>query len=392
MRLAELLRQRREAILEEFEDFARTHTSLGTSMNVEALRDHASRMLDAMVLDLEQPQTDAEQERKGKGDAPRVGGVARTAAEEHGLGRARSGFSLEETFAEYRALRASVMRHYVAASSHPDLSDVQDMIRFNEAMDQALAESIAEYAQTVTRYREMFLAVLGHDLRSPLNAILAASSFMAEQTGLSARDRRLGGTIAHGATQMNELITAMLEYTSSQLGQDLTLRRACADLGQIAESVVEEAEMGDPRREIRLSKSGDLRGEWDVNRVRQVVSNLVNNAAKHGAADTPITVSVSGDDPTDVILAVHNIGAPIPKEEWELIFEPFRHASSRRRGAGENRGGMGLGLYIARRMAEAHGGTVRVESSAEVGTTFCTRLPRRPSNASTASGEASAPA
>lgn len=382
MRLSELLRQRKDAILQEFEDFARTHTSLGASMNVEALRDHASRMLDAMALDLEQPQTEAEQIRKGTGDAPHALGAPRSAAEEHGLGRARSGFSLEETFAEYRALRASVMRHYVAERARTQLSDVQDVIRFNEAMDQALAEAISEYARAVTHYRELFLAVLGHDLRSPLDGILGASTFLAEESGLSDQDSRLAATIRHSAAHMKELIGAMLDYTSSQLGQDLALRRTRADLGEIAAGVLQEAEMIHRDREIRLSTRGDLVGEWDVNRIRQVVSNLVTNAAKHGADDAPITVSVCGDEAGEVVLAVCNGGAPIPKHEWELIFEPFRHGSSRGGKERESRGGMGLGLYIARRMAEAHGGTVRVESSTESGTTFYTRLPRRPADPS----------
>ena len=112
---------------------------------------------------------------------------------------------MEETFAEYRALRASVMRHFVAALSRSRASHVQDLIRFNEAVDQALAESIREYAQAVTTYREMFLAVLGHDLRSPLNAILAASAFLTEKSDRSAPDHRLATTIAHSAKTMNRM-------------------------------------------------------------------------------------------------------------------------------------------------------------------------------------------
>ncbi len=150
--------------------------------------------------------------------------------------------------------------------------------------------------------------------------------------------------------------------------------------------------MSHPGREIRLGTHGDVAGEWDVNRVRQVLANLVSNAVKHGAEDSPITVSVSGDEEGDVVVAVCNIGAPIPQDEWELIFEPFRHGSSRAGRHGERRGSMGLGLYIARRMAEAHGGTVRVESSTDTGTTFSAHLPRRPTDPSRASGEAGAPA
>lgn len=388
MRLSDLLRERREAILQEFEDYARTHAALGTSMDIEALRDHAAGMMEAIELDLEEPQTAAQQERKGKGDANAAEGSPRTAAEEHGKDRALSGFSMEETFAEYRALRASVMRHFVATRSNPEAPDVQDIIRFDEALDQALSEAITEYAQAVTGYREMFLAVLGHDLRSPLNAILGASTFLADKSDRSDRDHRLAATIAHCASTMSSLIDDMLAYTSSQLGQGLSLRPARTDVGEIAADVVREVEVSHPGRKIDLVLEGDRVGEWDTSRLRQSLSNLVTNAVRYAPADSPVTVTVSGHGPQgEVIAAVHNLGAPIPEHERELIFQPFRRASGE--GFGRAGGGAGLGLYIARLMAEAHAGTVGVESSAEAGTTFSIRLPRR---APGASGDTRAPA
>jgi signal transduction histidine kinase len=380
MRLSEVLIERKEEILQEFEDFARTHTTPGLSMDVEALRDHAASILDAMALDLEQPQTVAEQERKGKGDALATAGAPRTAAEHHGIGRAQSGFSMAETFAEYRALRASVMRYYVAARSGPDSPDVQDVIRFNEAIDQALAESITEYARAVNRYRDMFLAVLGHDLRSPLNAILNASTFLTEFGPASGREHHLATTIAGSAKTMTALIEDLLEYTSEELGQGITLRRSRVDLGELARDIVREAELVRPRREIRLSIRGEVVGEWDAGRVRQALSNLVNNALRHAPEQSTVTVAVSCEPAGDVVGTVHNSGPVIPEHERELIFQPFRRAAPGGGGQVENGGKLGLGLYIARRMAEAHGGTVDVDSSAQAGTTFSLRLPRRSSD------------
>lgn len=392
MRLSELLRERKEAILQEFEDFARTHTAPGISMRVEALRDHAAGMLDAMALDLEQPQTEAEQELKGKGDALAAEAAPRSAARAHGLARAEHGFSMAETFAEYRALRASVMRYYVASRSELGSSTLQDVIRFNEAIDQALAESITEYAQAMTGYRHMFLAVLAHDLRSPLNAILGASTYLAENSPLSGRDLDLAARIAHTATTMSGLIDDLLEFTSEALGEGITLRPCRADLGEVAADVIREAELSHPGREVHLSREGDAVGEWDASRLRQALSNLLTNALRHAPEDSPVTVSVTGDDPAgEVVAAVHNRGAPIPEQERELIFQPFRHGFSRGNGSGYAHGSVGLGLYIARRMAEAHGGTVRVESSTEAGTKFSMRLPRRPPGAPATPGSASAP-
>ncbi len=376
MRLSDLLRERREAILQEFEDFARTHTAPGITIDIEALRDHAAAMLDAMALDLEQAQTAAEQERKGKGDAVATDGAPLTAAEEHGLGRAQSGFSMEETFAEYRALRASVMRHYVAELSDSDHSKVLDLIRFNEAIDQALAESVTEYAHTVSRYRDMFLAVLGHDLRSPLNAVLNALTLLAHHSTLPARERGLATTAARSATAMASLVEDLLAYTSDQLGRQMSLQRSQVDLGEIAAEVVREAELVRPDRKVRLAIEGNVIGEWDAGRLRQAVSNLVTNALRHTAEHSTVTVLVAGADGRDVIVTVHNIGATIPEHERELIFLPFRRATPYDH-AGGSGSRMGLGLYIARRMVEAHGGGIEVESST-AGTTFVLRLPRQP--------------
>jgi signal transduction histidine kinase len=378
MRLSEVILKEKDSILRDFEAFARTHTSPGESMDVEALRDHAAGMLDAIAHDLEQPQTAAEQDQKAKGEAPRDAEAA-TAAEEHGADRAHSGFSLEEAFAEYRALRASVLRRWHEASTAASRSEVEDVIRFNEAIDRAIAESVREYSRAVTGYRDMFLAVLGHDLRSPLNAIMSASEFLVGIADLSERDRRMATAIRGSSERMSALIEDLLDYASSQLGQGVGLRTAATDLGEIVADLVREAETIHDGREFRTTLAGDLGGEWDARRLRQVLSNLVDNALRHSDPESPISVSASGWDgggDGEVVVAVHNAGMPIPADARERIFEPFRRGGSteldRRTGQG-----LGLGLYIARRMAEAHGGSVGVESSSEGGTTFTVRLPRR---------------
>ncbi len=376
MRLSKLIMEQKESILQDFEEFARTHTSPGGSMDVEALRDHAAGMLEAIAHDLEQPQTAAERERKAKGEATQEPETA-TAAEEHGAARAQSGFSLEEAFAEYRALRASVMRHWSAVGTASSRSEVADVIRFNEALDRAIAESVGEYSKAVTEYRDMFLAVLGHDLRSPLNTIMSASEFLADQGEFSERDRRMATAIHGSGERMSSLIEDLLDYASSQLGKDFGLRPTAADLGEIVSELVREEETTHPEREFRTTLEGDLAGEWDVRRLRQVLSNVLDNALRHGDPESPISVSASdAGEEGEVVVAVHNEGAPIPAEARERIFEPFRRAGSPE--ADEQAGqGTGLGLYIARRMAEAHGGSIDVESSREEGTTFTVRLPRR---------------
>ena len=382
MRISRLILEQKESILQDFEDFARAYTSPGPSMDIAALRDHAAGMLEAFALDLERPQTEAEQEQKSKGKAPCSGHAGFTAAQEHGSDRAQSGFSLEEAIAEYRALRASVLRHLAATVTGSPLSEVQDITRFNEAIDQAIAESTHEYSKVVTDYRDMFLAMLGHDLRSPLNAVMSASAVLEKNGELSDRDLRLVRIIQSSGGRMMDLINDMLDFTSSRFGHGIPIRPQAADLGEIVAEAVRVSQVTHTPREFRIMLAGDLTGKWDVGRLRQAISNLLDNAVQHGSPDSPITVRVSALDASgDLIVAVHNLGPVILAGERERIFDPFRRGSSRKAQTEEHRRGIGLGLYIAREVAEAHGGRLEVESIVENGTTFSLRLARRPVNA-----------
>ena len=192
IRLAEFITANQEPILVEWEAFARTRGAAGGGMDVAALRDHAAEMLTVIAADLNTPQGSAAQAEKGKGRAPAEphsadAGTGRlTAAAEHGAGRAESGFTVEQMVSEFRALRASVIRLWTAAraggrdgaSGALDATAVEDLTRFHEAIDQALAESVTRYTQDINESKEMFLAILGHDLRTPLGATLMASRFM----------------------------------------------------------------------------------------------------------------------------------------------------------------------------------------------------------------------
>jgi signal transduction histidine kinase len=177
---------------------------------------------------------------------------------EHGVDRARRGFSLDETFAEYRALRASVMKHWTEAGAGSGESEFEDIVRVNEAIDKAIAESIHEYSKAVKQYRDMFLAVLGHDLRSPLDAVLNASEFLTEEARLSERDHRVVQALCGSGVRMRDLIEDMLDYTSSELGAGMPLRLSAADMGEVAEEVVRQSEVTHPGREFRT----ELRGRW----------------------------------------------------------------------------------------------------------------------------------
>jgi signal transduction histidine kinase len=344
-------------------------------MDLAALRDHAAEMLVAIVADLRTPQTDAEQAAKSKGDAaPPAATAPETAASVHGAGRAESGFTLGEMVSEYRALRASVLRLWTKANGGLSGADLDDLIRFNEAIDQALAESATRYTQDLDQSKEMFLAILGHDLRTPLGAVMTSSQFMLDTGGLAEPQLTLTSGILRSATRMNHMVGDLLDFTSSRLGAGVPVVREDADLGEVARHAVEEVAAAHPGRVLELDAAGDLRGVWDAARVSQLLTNLLANAVQHGAADTPVHVTVRGDA-TDVVLSVHNRGPAIAPADLPGLFDPLKrlHGGD---AAPRNVGHLGLGLYIAERITTAHGGAIDVASSPAAGTTFTVRLPR----------------
>jgi len=377
-RLAWFIRHEQERILEEFEEFARTHTSAGESMDIRALRDHAAEILSTIALDMDQPQTQVDQERKSKGDAPDDRRRLDTAAEKHGTDRADSGFSLQEMISEFRALRASVLRLWTHDHGAMDDRDVDDLIRFNEAIDMALAESITTFSTGLDHSKEMFLAILGHDLRTPLNAIVTASSFLTTNGGLTGRALTLAGRIHSSGMRMNGLVGDLLDFTRSRLGRGIPMTPTEIDLSEIGRDAVDESQATHPTGELRFEVSGDLRGEWDPGRVNQAICNLIANAVQHGDASTPIVVTARGET-DEVVVFVHNIGRVIKPEDQRLIFDPFKRIlSSESERAPQS--SMGLGLYIAKQIALAHGGSIQVRSTVDEGTTFALHLPRQASN------------
>ena len=374
MRLADFIEKNSESILSEWVAFAETCGPAGRAMDLTALRDHAAEMLAAIVTDLRTPQTPAEQAAKSKGEAEPDPGATDTAAEVHGAGRAESGFSVSEMVSEYRALRASVIRLWTKAEGSLTGADLEDLMRFNETIDQALAESIERYTHDLDRSKDMFVAILGHDLRTPLGAVMMASQFMLETGELEEPHLTLTTRIARAARRMNQMVGDLLDFTRSQLGSGVPIVRREMDLGKEVANAVEEVTGAHPDSIVKLEKSGDPRGSWDCGRISQVLTNLLGNAVQHGSPKTTITVTVRGK-PDEVVIRVHNRGPKIPPADLERIFSPFKRLGSDRGSAGPS-GSLGLGLYIAERIVTAHGGTIEVSSSEAEGTAFTVHLPR----------------
>lgn len=382
MRLADFIAENPELILTEWVDFASTCGPAGKSMDLDGLRDHALDMLHTIVLDLRTPQTPAEQAAKSKGHAPAPVDERDTAAEVHGAGRAESGFSVSEMVSEYRALRASVIRLWTKANGTLTGADLDDLMRFNETIDQALGESTDRYTHDVDRAKEMFIAILGHDLRTPLTAVIMGSQFMLDTGELEEPHLTLTTRIGRSARRMERMVADLLDFTRGRLGAGVPIDRREIDLATVIRHAVEEMATAEPHAVIQFTATGDMRGSWDPERISQVVTNLLSNAVQHGAPRTLISVTAQAE-PAEVILRIHNYGPPIPPADMRMLFSPFkrfRHDAPTRAVATN----LGLGLYIAERIVDSHGGSIDVRSSPEAGTLFTIRLPRVSARAPTA--------
>ena len=365
MRLSEFLTEHTEEILVEWEAFARTLVPASAKLDVAGLRDFAKDMLVAISCDLEQPETAEERARKARGEVP--SSYTQSAASEHGAIRARRGFTLEQMVSEFRALRASVIRLWTEFEPVVDRSHIDDLMRFNEAVDQALAESVARYRDDLERSKDMFLGILGHDLRNPLGAIMmSAGRLMANE-----EFEKTATLLLHSAQRMKKIIDDLLDFTRSRLGSGIPIHPVDMDMGAVCQETIAEIAASHPDTALRFQSSGQLTGRWDSARIGQAISNIIGNAVQHGAADAPVTITARGDD-SGVVVSVHNDGRPITPGTLENLFTPMR------RGAGDpnSSGSLGLGLYIAGAIVAGHNGHIGVESSAELGTTFIISLPQ----------------
>ncbi|MGI9042689.1 MAG: ATP-binding protein [Gemmatimonadaceae bacterium] len=375
MRLADFIEQNLDAILKEWVAFAAESGAAGETLDLKALRDHAVPMLEVIIADLRTPQTHDEQKAKSKGQGERVAGSEDTAAEVHGAGRAEEGFTIAEMVSEYRALRASVLRLWTQSEGTLTAEDLEDLTRFNETIDQSLAESTQRFARDFEKSRDLFMGILGHDLRSPLSAVISGSEFMLDDQTMSPERRAIGKAILSSAKRMNRMVADLLDFTRGRLGSGIPLTRAQADLGDTIRTGIDEVVATHPDRPVTFTPTGDLTGSWDTGRIGQLISNLVNNAVQHGNPESRVDVSASGER-DDVVVRVHNDGAPIPAASLPDIFSPFKRLKPGAP-ATNTSGNMGLGLYIAERIVTAHGGTIEVRSSDEAGTLFTVRIPRK---------------
>jgi signal transduction histidine kinase/ActR/RegA family two-component response regulator len=398
MRLADFILGNIEPILAEWEVFARGIWP-GAATDPVTLRDHAEEILRATALDMKSDQTAKQQSDKSKGEGPddQAHRSVNRASVMHAEARVGSKFELGAVIAEYRALRASVIRLWRDSAPDTDLRDLDDLTRFNESIDQSLTEAVHGYAEKVARDREellgnehaarmeaetsnrakdMFLATLSHEMRTPLNAIVGWISILRSK-GSEDEDMVEGLAVIERNTKAQvQLIEDVLDVSRIVSGKLRLEMRPC-ELVEIINAGIDVVRPGAEARDITLDVQLDPaanRATCDATRIQQVIWNLVSNAIKFTPKGGKIRVTLARDK-SSLQIEVSDNGQGISPELLPYVFDRFRQADSSSR---RKFGGLGLGLSIVKHLVEMHGGTVEARSPGEgLGSTFIVRLPIR---------------
>jgi signal transduction histidine kinase len=384
MSLSAFIRASMDPILVDWEMFAKTRLPAAKVLDSSALRDSAAELLNAVADDMDCAQSAQRQGDKSRGWDPNNSPPLTSLAHRHAATRLDQGFTLEQMASEYRALRASVLRHWLA-HDHAARPDVLQVIRFGESIDQSWFEGMAWFSAEIDRARELFLGVLSHDMRTPVGTVVMSAELLLQDQGLASGAEQIALRLLNSGHRMTRMIEDLLDFARVRLGTRLPTDVSRLDLDPVLRQTTGELAALHPACNLQYRCEGDLWGIWDAGRIAQMLSNLVGNAIQHGEAGRPVSVSAAGAA-DEVVLTVHNHGPPIAPEMIGRIFDPLMRGVVREAERRSRQESLGLGLYISQHIAKAHGGGIDVESSLEGGTTFTVRLPKRPaSQAPTAS-------
>jgi PAS domain S-box-containing protein len=287
--------------------------------------------------------------------------------------RALAGENQGEYRAEYRMVAPGPRGEQWLRSAGRAFFEGKQAVRFigifQDISEQKRQEALV---RTQTEFEEQLIGIVSHDLRNPLNAITLSVAALLRTGGLDERQAKGISRIQASAERAIRMIRDLLDFTRARLGGGLPVRRAPGDLHLLTQQAVEEVRLAHPGRDVRFTSSGPGQGEWDADRLLQVITNLVNNALAYSPPDTPVQIETRGE-PDAVLLRVHNAGPPIPPELMPRLFEPMTRGANQVSAASRS---IGLGLYIVNNIVRAHGGRIDVRSSEGEGTAFTVRLPR----------------
>ena len=278
----------------------------------------------------------------------------------------RSSQEVEQTHSqEQLALARDFERWILSIVSH----DIRDPLGAIQLAAYAMQQHNTEQLQLARDFEKWILAIVGHDIRGPLGNILFAAHGLQQTAEPGSTTRKLADTVSRGVKRIEHIVGDLLDLSREREGSGISVERKPADLKAMCQEIIDELAHVAQDRRITFDCEADGRGQWDQGRILQAISNLASNAVQHGAPGSPVHVRLTGD-PQSVAVEIRNEGS-IPEDILPRMFEPFR--SGRHHGSrGE---GLGLGLFIAKAIARAHGGGVEVDSSGG-STMFRLVLPR----------------
>ncbi|MDM0032176.1 HAMP domain-containing sensor histidine kinase [Variovorax sp. J22P271] len=370
MRLADFIDKNADEIADAAEQFAATLLPAAAHLDAEALRDHMPHVLAAMSADLRLFHSADERRLRSLGRCPVSKDASGTASQAHALQRAKAGFDIEQLVAEYRALRAGVLRLWLSSQQALDEDSADEIVRFNDAIDESIAQSVAVFSAEVERWRNVFLGVLGHDLRGPLNAILLTSEVLSRLSTEEPVSQATTRLIRSGQ-RMKGLLDDLLEFSRASLGMGISVQRRSSELAQACRDELDVLRAALPDQKLSFHVEGPCDGEFDASRVREALGNLVYNAARYARPHSEIVVKLQGDS-DEIVLSVANSGPALVDASLHELFEPLRRGAE----AGEDdQASLGLGLFIVKAIAQAHGGKIAATSESGI-TIFTMSLPR----------------
>ncbi len=381
---------RLNTIVEEWQAFGRALAPSLTRSETAELRDCLKGVLLAIAREMERDGTGAQRERGATTGEPAADCLPSI---RHGRLRQQYGIGAGQLVEEFGSLRATVLARWYFSGARKDSGVVLNQsLRFNQAVDAALRESTEGFAQALAAARDAYLFTLAQDLRNPLSTIHVASAVLARPDFGPDTRRTSTRRVRAALTQMDGLISDLLEYTRRRVAPGIPVDQSSCDLKHVCEASIEAVGATHPAREFQVATSGDLVLCADAPRVQQALSNLLHNALQHGDAQSVIKLDASADD-AGVSLSVWNAGGVIPEASLEAIFEPWVRVPSEASAASDRLpASLGLGLFIAREIVVAHGGNIAATSSADAGTRFTIWLPRPQAFSTTTQGPVTADA
>lgn len=287
----------------------------------------------------------------------------------NGVRRERDGDSYHHLAFFEMADRHSYEREILAARKAAEQA-LLEKTEVEAALRQARDElqKTYEIAQDRALAAEQLVAIASHDLKTPLSAILMAAQLLRGSPS-EERQRALANLITESAERSDRLIRDFLDFTLARVGQGIRIHEAMADIHQVVGRALEELRVAFPQAVLEHQATGQGRAIFDSDRIRQLVANLVANSVAYGDLAKPVRITTQGAVQS-VRVSVHNAGPAIPAHARATLFEAMARGSDR----GDPRS-VGLGLFIVREIARAHGGDVEVASDEASGTTFTFSMP-----------------